>query len=128
MYKNLLRFSALALLVVACFDVPVTGPDRQIVDGIDLGKPSLTMSILNMPKSAPPSVVQVEVMVTAGAKYAAQVLDLEGRVVVSRGFTATDMLEVVELDCSALPPGSYDVTLADVTGKTRKRPLVIVGR
>lgn len=128
MYKNLLRYAAITLLVVACFDRSVLAPDTQVVDGIDLGRASLSMSILNMPREAQAGRVQVELAVTPGAKYALQLLNLKGQVVSSFGFTAVDPLEVVELDYGAVAPGSYDLAISDVSGKTKKRPLVILGR
>lgn len=121
--KNYIRYGAIALLVIGCYDNDVLSP--KIDDTLDLGTTSKSTLFKTQRITTSSGKVMVELAVTPGALYSLQLMTLDGRVIAVEGFRASEINTVVDLDYSKVPNGSYDLNLLDISGNITKIPVII---
>lgn len=106
--------------VIACTKIDVPVP--QV---IDLGKEATSTSIVNLSTALVSAKVDVTMNLTPGAKYSLRLIDLNGDVKKSTGFTADNTLVIKTLDYSDVKTGDYTLELIDISGKEYKRLITI---
>lgn len=106
--------------VIACTKIDAPAP--QV---IDLGKEATSTSIVNLSTALVSAKVDVTMNLTPGAKYSLRLIDLNGDVKKSTGFTADNTLVIKTLDYSDVKTGDYTLELIDISGKEYKRLITI---
>lgn len=122
--KELRTLLGLYLLIIVTV-IACTKIDAPVPQVIDLGKEATSTSIVNLSTALVSAKVDVTMNLTPGAKYSLRLIDLNGDVKKSTGFTADNTLVIKTLDYSDVKTGDYTLELIDISGKEYKRLITI---
>lgn len=92
---------------------------------LNLGKTPEFTKINKVFPSVSKGPITVELLVTEGAKYSLQILDISENQIKTFGFTANNAIYIKDLDLSDLKSGDYSLVLIDITGRETKVNFVI---
>jgi hypothetical protein len=124
--KKTIRYALLMILIIGCWsDVP--SPTQPIIraGNYNLGLLSTAMLITNTTGPITSGNITINMTLTVGAMYSLQLMKIDGTVVTSHGFTATQVSMSKAMDYTAIPEGNYDLTLMDVSGRVMRVPVII---
>lgn len=119
--KNYLRYGAITILVIGCYDNDILSPKLNN----DLGVESKVTMFKTQWIITSTGYATVSLEVTPGALYSLQLISLDGKVVAVQGFTAEKANTQIELDYTKIKNGSYDLNLLDISGTIVKIPVII---
>ena len=124
--KKTIRYALLVILLIGCWsDAP--SPTQPIIraGNYNLGLLSTAMLITNTTGPITSGNITINMTLTVGAMYSLQLMKIDGTVVTSHGFTATQVSMSKVMDYTAIPEGNYDLTLMDVSGRVMRVPVII---